>query len=395
MSSICRARPTLCRPRHALAGWPGRVGAGACGSAGTLADAGCVALRTPAAAGAAIRACITVPRPVPRIPLLNGQRGSVGTSAATIRARSSRRPRKRPSSPWPRTPSNDRYWLSGQANIIFQGDLPFHSPYEGTNSFRNSAEYKTSLLGTLYTALRPTRSIRYNTDLILDLESSGGRGLSQALGLAGFTNLDVVRNPTLSTKPYLARYEIHQVIRPDAEDHQPGTGLFRAGAERARAPHRVPHRQDDAARLLRRQRPRLRQPPAVHELDGGQQRRMGLRRRHPRLHRGRHGRVRRPHLEPALRPLRHAHRGQRHRHGLGLQPRPRARTASSSCATASFPNAKGATRLLFFANRAHMGNYREAVERLPGRNRQDARTSCFTSTSARSSTASATTPSRS
>ena len=63
---------------------------------------------------------------------------------------------------------NDRYWLSGQANIIFQGDLPFHSPYEGTNSFRNAAEYKTSLLGTLYTALRPTRSIRYNTDLILD-----------------------------------------------------------------------------------------------------------------------------------------------------------------------------------------------------------------------------------
>ena len=30
----------------------------------------------------------------------------------------------------------DRWWLSGQANVIFQGDLPFHSPYEGTNSFR-------------------------------------------------------------------------------------------------------------------------------------------------------------------------------------------------------------------------------------------------------------------
>jgi hypothetical protein len=93
---------------------------------------------------------------------------------------------------------NDRYWLSGQANIIFQGNLPFHSPYVGTNSFRGASEYKTSLLGTLYTALRPTRSIRYNTDFLLDLESSGGRGLSQALGLAGFTNLDVVRNPTLA-----------------------------------------------------------------------------------------------------------------------------------------------------------------------------------------------------
>src|ERR1039457_6914277 len=109
-------------------------------------------------------------------------------------------------------PENSQYWLSGQANIIFQGRLPFHSPYQGPDSFRNSAEYKTSLLGTLYTALRPTNSIRYNTDLIFDVESAGGRGLSEALGLAGFTNLDVVRNPYLSGTPYLARYEIHQVF---------------------------------------------------------------------------------------------------------------------------------------------------------------------------------------
>jgi hypothetical protein len=107
---------------------------------------------------------------------------------------------------------NDRWWLSGQANIIFQGNLPFHSPYEGTNSFRDAAQYKTSLLGTLYGAVRPTSSIRYNTDLIFDMESSGGRGLSEALGLAGFTNLDVVRNPTLGSDPYIARYGIHQVI---------------------------------------------------------------------------------------------------------------------------------------------------------------------------------------
>ncbi len=109
-------------------------------------------------------------------------------------------------------PEDSRFWISGQANIIYQGRLPFHSAYQGQNSFRNSAEYKTSLLGTLYTALRLTRSVRYNTDLIFDLESAGGRGLSQALGLAGFTNLDVVRNPYLSGAPYLARYEIHQVI---------------------------------------------------------------------------------------------------------------------------------------------------------------------------------------
>ncbi len=121
---------------------------------------------------------------------------------------------------------NARYWISGQANIILQGRLPFHSPYEGPNSFRNSAEYKTSLVGTLYTALRLDRSVRYNTDLILDIESAGGRGLSQALGLAGFTNLDVVRNPNLGSKPYLARYQIHQVVGLTAKTVDQEAGFF-------------------------------------------------------------------------------------------------------------------------------------------------------------------------
>ena len=121
---------------------------------------------------------------------------------------------------------DSRWWISGQANIIFQGRLPFHAAYQGTNSFHNSAEYKTSLLGTLFTAVRPTHSIRYNTDLILDVESSGGRGLSQALGLAGFTNLDVVRNPNLGSSPYLARYEIHQIIGLSEETASQEPGPF-------------------------------------------------------------------------------------------------------------------------------------------------------------------------
>lgn len=109
-------------------------------------------------------------------------------------------------------PEGKQWWVSGQANVIFQGRLPFHSPYQGPNSFRNSAEYKVSIVDTLYTAVRATHSIRYNTDLVFDLESAGGRGLSQALGLAGFTNLDVVRNPNLGSKPYIARYQVHQTI---------------------------------------------------------------------------------------------------------------------------------------------------------------------------------------
>jgi hypothetical protein len=123
-------------------------------------------------------------------------------------------------------PEHSRYWLTGQANIIFQGNLPFHSTYEGPNSLQSGAEYKTSLVGTLYSGMRLDQSIRYNTDLILDVESTGGRGLSQALGLAGFTNLDVVRNPTLSTKPYLARYEIHQTIGLTSETTEQDADTF-------------------------------------------------------------------------------------------------------------------------------------------------------------------------
>ncbi|MGI4854706.1 MAG: carbohydrate porin [Janthinobacterium lividum] len=113
------------------------------------------------------------------------------------------------------------WYVAGQANSILQAHPAFHSPYEGVNSLRARGEYKVSLVGTLFLGLQPwqllshgqgERSLRYNTDLILHLESAGGRGLSQALGLAGFTNLDVVRNPSLGSKPYIARVMVHQTI---------------------------------------------------------------------------------------------------------------------------------------------------------------------------------------
>lgn len=109
-------------------------------------------------------------------------------------------------------PDSAPYLLGGQTNIIFQAHAPFHSPYSGRNSLLSRGEYKTSLIGTIYTGFQLNRNVRYATDGILDVESAGGRGISEALGLAGFTNLDVVRNPNLGSTPYLARYEIHQVV---------------------------------------------------------------------------------------------------------------------------------------------------------------------------------------
>ena len=105
-----------------------------------------------------------------------------------------------------------RYWVSGQANSILQMHGHFHSPYQGANSLQNTFEAKASEVATLYLGYQLRPDTRYNTDLIVDFENAGGRGISQALGLGGITNLDVVRNPTLSTAPYFSRGEIHQIV---------------------------------------------------------------------------------------------------------------------------------------------------------------------------------------
>ena len=43
-----------------------------------------------------------------------------------------------------------RYWVSGQANSIFQMHGHFHSPYEGANSLIDDFETKASEVATLY-----------------------------------------------------------------------------------------------------------------------------------------------------------------------------------------------------------------------------------------------------
>ncbi len=101
-----------------------------------------------------------------------------------------------------------RYWVSGQANIIFQWHPSFPAAYTGTNSLRPYAENATSRLYTLYTGFELT----HTTEVIGDAEIAAGHGISDALGLAGFTNLDVVRNPALGPTPYLARLILRQII---------------------------------------------------------------------------------------------------------------------------------------------------------------------------------------
>jgi high affinity Mn2+ porin len=102
----------------------------------------------------------------------------------------------------------NRLWFSGQANFISQWHPAFHSPYQGTNSLSPEAQDATSRVLTLFTGLQLTGS----TEFLCDVQETGGNGLGKALGVAGFFNLDVVRNPSLSKAPYIARLMWHQII---------------------------------------------------------------------------------------------------------------------------------------------------------------------------------------
>ena len=118
-----------------------------------------------------------------------------------------------------------RFWLSGQANFIFQTHPPFPAAYSGTHSLGPNYEKATSRVMTLYTGVR----INDSTELLVDIEEAGGAALSSGFGLAGNTDLDIVRNPLLSKAPYLGRGMIHKVFalsKDKVENERNALSLF-------------------------------------------------------------------------------------------------------------------------------------------------------------------------
>jgi hypothetical protein len=104
--------------------------------------------------------------------------------------------------------SDSRFWVSGQMNFIVQTNAPFYAAYSGPHSFQPYYNNAVSHVLTLYTGFQTSHS----GELLFDVEEAGPLGLSKTLGLAGFPNLDAVKDPTLNQAPYVARILYHQVI---------------------------------------------------------------------------------------------------------------------------------------------------------------------------------------
>ncbi|MGB9515051.1 MAG: carbohydrate porin [Candidatus Acidiferrum sp.] len=104
-----------------------------------------------------------------------------------------------------------RYWISGQANVVFQWHPAFPAKYSGPNSLTPQAQSATTHVLTLYTGYQ----LFDHTGVFADVEYATGNGIGKAFGLAGYTNLDSVRTvegAQLSTAPYVARLLLRQII---------------------------------------------------------------------------------------------------------------------------------------------------------------------------------------
>ncbi|MHB1923022.1 MAG: carbohydrate porin, partial [Chitinophagaceae bacterium] len=95
-----------------------------------------------------------------------------------------------------------------QLTTVLQGHPAFRALYSGKNSLVDTAEQAISLTTTLFLG----RSLWKGASIYVDPEIAGGKGISGALGLGGFTNGETFRIGDPTPELYLARAFIRQHI---------------------------------------------------------------------------------------------------------------------------------------------------------------------------------------
>ncbi len=93
--------------------------------------------------------------------------------------------------------------------------------------------------------------LTHTTELFVDAETADGGGVSDALGLAGYINVDVVRNPELGPTPYLARAMVRQIIPLSKERVDAERGPFALATSFAGPPPGIARGQIRHGRFLR------------------------------------------------------------------------------------------------------------------------------------------------
>lgn len=95
-----------------------------------------------------------------------------------------------------------------QLTTVLQAHPPFRSPYSGKNSLDGGGESALSLTSTLFLG----RKLWKGAAIYFNPEISGGRGISNAVGIAGFPNGETFRIGDPAPALYVARAFIRQHI---------------------------------------------------------------------------------------------------------------------------------------------------------------------------------------
>jgi len=113
--------------------------------------------------------------------------------------------------------------LGAQLTLIGQDLLPFPALDAGPHSLSSRGDLEATDTYTLYAGVRLPRRL----EVYVDLEMARGAAVGGALGLAAFTNGDVIRqgNVTQSDGPYVARAYLEHVV-PWARAPTPSRGTW-------------------------------------------------------------------------------------------------------------------------------------------------------------------------
>ena len=103
-------------------------------------------------------------------------------------------------------------WFSAhaQATMVTQTHDVFPSPYIGPKSLLPVEPSPTSLTATLFLDARLWKSDEWSGELVFNPELAGGRGFSGVLGLAGFPNGENQKVGEVQPTPYFARLFLRQ-----------------------------------------------------------------------------------------------------------------------------------------------------------------------------------------
>lgn len=101
-----------------------------------------------------------------------------------------------------------QFTAHGQTTVITEKHDTFHAPYAGPNSLPRHEGEATSVTATLFLGTR----VWNGGEVYFNPEISGGQGFGGVTGLAGFSNGEIPRVGTPEPRPYVARLFLRQTF---------------------------------------------------------------------------------------------------------------------------------------------------------------------------------------